>query len=435
MGIPYYFASLIKSHSGIVRPVKNKIRSDILCFDFNCLIHRYLDDANPIESILEAFSKILDTVCDARVIYVALDGLVPYAKIVQQRYRRMAIKSEGVFDRNQISPCTPYMRELEEKLKSRFPNIIVSGTDEPGEGEHKMMMYLKEHRLENKSITIYGLDADLILICLQNHYLSAKNEMLLLRESSEMGVKPDEFATMNIWGLLEQLPIPISQYIPLSILCFGNDFMPNLAIFSLREGGYERALTFYEASGNPDLNTEDGRAIFLDYAELHEMNILRERISHRRRPEEKALLGKSPELFVKKYRMFILEGVENIEPVIDAFWKTFHWTLDYFIKNEPVNWDWYYPYSDAPLILDLVQFEETNPVKQGFLNFNVTNQLQMILPKKSLRTARRLIKFQDEKYVETRNPWMKRFDWEMKPYVSLPWHPTFNQTSFAQLEV
>jgi 5'-3' exonuclease len=273
MGIPFYFATLIKTHGGIVRSLKGKHQTDILCFDFNCLIHRYLDEDNPIESILKAFEMILSEYCQAKIIYVAFDGLVPYAKIVQQRYRRMCLKEvSGNFDRNQISPGTPYMLELEDAMKLRFPQIIISGTQEPGEGEHKIIQFL-QHSKKNKSITIYGLDADLILICLQHHKLSLENSMFLLRESSEMGEK-EEFAIMDIWKLFLQLPIDIYQYIALSIMCFGNDFMPSLGIFSLREDGYNRALQFYEKSKKPNLLTIEGRKIFLNYVALEEQKIL-----------------------------------------------------------------------------------------------------------------------------------------------------------------
>lgn len=433
MGIPFYFASLSKSHKGIIQAIK-QIDVDVFVIDFNCLIHRYLKDEDPITSVIEALEYINNTFCKSRLLIIAMDGLVPYGKIVQQRYRRMRIKEEGIFDRNQISPDTPYMRDLEQVLKSRFPYAIINGTKLPGEGEHKMIMELQklpENR--RKSICIYGLDADLILIALQHHRLSQPNQMFLLRESSEFNdpkLKSAEFATLNIWNLFEQLPLDIEQYIALSILCFGNDFMPNLAMFSLREGGYERALDMYLKSGNPNLLTLEGRKTFFKYCSKHEMDVLIECIQRRKRPEEKALLGKDNSLFLKKYRLHVLDGVKNIKPVVESYWKTFHWTQYYFKNSKPKNWSWSYPYSDAPLIQDIVQYNECN-IEEEPLNFTVTKQLQFIMPSKSLRKARRLVLFPDELHSETRNPWMKRHDWEMKPRISLPWNPKDKLTSVS----
>ena len=171
MGIPFYFASLIKSHRSITRTVKQRLDVDVLGVDFNCLIHRYLKEDNPVGSVVDAFAHMLETVCRPKHLLIAMDGVVPYAKIVQQRYRRMRIKTEDDkgFDRNQISPGTPYMRDLENALRARFPYAIMSSTLEEGEGEHKLFTMLRTlPESERRNVCIYGLDADLILICLQH---------------------------------------------------------------------------------------------------------------------------------------------------------------------------------------------------------------------------------------------------------------------------
>ena len=440
MGIPFYFASLIKSHKGIIQAVKKDIplEVDVFVIDFNCLIHRYLKDENPIQSILEALQHIVNTVCKSKQLIITMDGLVPYAKIVQQRYRRMRTKEgDGTFDRNQISPDTPYMRELALALKLKFPYAIINGTELPGEGEHKLIYELRRiSESERKTICIYGLDADLILIALQNHKLSSNNGMWLLRESAEFNdptLKQAEFAQLSIWKLLNEVPIPIEQYMALSILCFGNDFMPNLGMFSLREGGYDRALHIYMEAKNPDLLTPDGRHKFLSFAATKEMDTFKEKINLRKRPEEKAILGKDSSFFSHNYGLHVLDGVRNMQPVVEAYWKTFHWTLYYFKHGEPLNWYWVYPYADAPLITDIIKHNEYKKLDKKQLSFNVTRQLQFIMPSTSLRTAKRRILYPDEIHSETRNPWMKRHDWEMKPRISLPWNPEYNLTSVSPL--
>ena len=435
MGIPFYFVSLIRSHRGITKPV-TKLEVDVVGFDFNCLIHRYLKDEDPVQSVINAIAYLLDNFIIAKKVIIALDGLVPYAKIVQQRYRRMRSKDEGVFDRNQISPDTAYMRELESAVASRFPSAILSRTITAGEGEHKLVLELQKIApKDRKSICIYGLDADLILICLQNKGLSDPGKMHLLRESSEFNdpsLKSAEFSSLDIWGLSSQLPLQIDQYMALSILCFGNDFMPNLGIFSLREEGYERALDFYTKAGKPNLLVADGRRLFLKYCAIKENLILRERIIKRNRPEEKIVLGKDDSLISRKYGMHILDGVFDMKKVVEAYWKTFHWTSHYFKTSTPINWHWYYPYADAPLISDIVLYSETN-VEKGRLNFTVADQLHFIMPSASLRRTRRKVKYQDEIHDETRNPWLKRHDWEMKPRISLPWNPISDLTSVCLL--
>ena len=54
--------------------------------------------------------------------------------------------------------------------KFNVKNIIISASDEPGEGEHKIFEYIRTHQDEHKNSNtiIYGLDADLIMLTL-NH--------------------------------------------------------------------------------------------------------------------------------------------------------------------------------------------------------------------------------------------------------------------------
>jgi hypothetical protein len=61
------------------------------------------------------------------------------------------------------------------------------------------------------------------------------------------------------------------------------------------------------------------------------------------------------------------------------------------------------------------------------------DQLQFILPATSLHRAKRRVKYPDEIYHETRHPWMKKYEWESKPRVSLPWNPEYELTSVTQI--
>jgi 5'-3' exonuclease len=168
----------------------------------------------------------------------------------------------------------------------------------------------------------------------------------------------------------------------------------------------------------------EGRKTFLEYSAQREMSVLKERITLRKRPEEKAVLGKDQVMFSRKYGLHVLDGVLDMKPVVEAYWTTMHWTWHYFTQSSPINWDWVYPYADAPLVSDIVKYAETG-VKKGKLKFSLADQLHFIMPASSLKKTRRRVKFPDELHnEETRNPWMKRHYWEMKPRISLPWHPT-----------
>jgi len=207
----------------------------------------------------------------------------------------------------------------------------------------------------------------------------------------------------------------VDTYVQTCILCFGNDFMPTLAFYSLREDGHSRALKYG-----------------IDDAGKHETRILLER----RKPGMVSKDGRALEAQVGAH---LLDGVVDWAPVCDAFWKTFKWTEEYFTTSRVPDWCWVYPYAEAPLIQTLadfspkpyeIQWEHPTPP------FHVTNQLQCILPQASLKTARRRVRYPDEIYDEakdTRYPWMKRFAWETDPYISVPWHPCYPPTTVAEV--
>jgi hypothetical protein len=154
--------------------------------------------------------------------------------MVQQRYRRMKIPEVvSSFDKHQISPGTPYMRELADTIRVLFPQCILSDTLEPGEGEHKLFLWLRTLADDDrKSICIYGLDADLVLISIAQSHLG---DIEVLRERE----KEPGFTSLSIPALIKVLPLDPETYVKLSVMSFGNDFMPNLAMFSLREDGYK----------------------------------------------------------------------------------------------------------------------------------------------------------------------------------------------------
>ena len=72
MGIPFYFATLIKNHVGICSSVIEKQYVDFFGIDFNCLIHQYLNDDEPINSVINALQHILDHICTGNTVYIAM---------------------------------------------------------------------------------------------------------------------------------------------------------------------------------------------------------------------------------------------------------------------------------------------------------------------------------------------------------------------------
>jgi 5'-3' exonuclease len=103
MGIPSYYKRLIDGFPGLVRKGFKAIESDILLMDFNCLIYQCIRGKDlPLytsatryeweKAVLHAVADYTTTVWTAAGkpprVFIGVDGVVPMAKIRQQRLRR-----------------------------------------------------------------------------------------------------------------------------------------------------------------------------------------------------------------------------------------------------------------------------------------------------------------------------------------------------------
>jgi 5'-3' exoribonuclease 1 len=154
---------------------------------------------------------------------ISVDGVAPRTKMNQQRIRRYrkntnitneeleVIKEKGLdisnqFNSDAISAGTKFMFDLTTYLKNfiiekkkKDPEwskieIILTGADVPGEGEHKILEYIRNYKSSEKYIAntrhcIYGLDADLVMLALISH----EPNIVLLREDTILQKKSKNF--------------------------------------------------------------------------------------------------------------------------------------------------------------------------------------------------------------------------------------------------
>lgn len=272
MGVPGFFASLIKKYDFVIPYIlQNYIECNELYFDTNCLIHPVCMDVfknnlnlnnndledKMIEEVIKYIDKIINLINPKELVYLAIDGVAPMAKMKHQRIRRYkSIKEQEIkeniakkhnvpytklWNNSAITPGTLFMRKLTKsiikyiKLKKTDIKYIFSSCNTPGEGEHKILQYIKKKKNNNKNRIIYGLDADLIYLALA----SMKDNIYLLREKSHFNDNSShEFNLVNIdimkkciceemnydYELVQQA---IYDYIFLGFL-LGNDFIPSL---------------------------------------------------------------------------------------------------------------------------------------------------------------------------------------------------------------
>ncbi|KAH3668355.1 hypothetical protein OGAPHI_002109 [Ogataea philodendri] len=287
---------------------------DNLYLDMNSILHtcthtndssllRMTDD-QMFGAIFAYIDHLFNIIKPHKVFYMAIDGVAPRAKMNQQRARRFrsaveaeenlekAIKEgkeipkEPPFDSNAITPGTEFMAKLTQNLKfyinqkastdSRWQNvrIILSGHEVPGEGEHKIMDFIRTQKAQpkydpNTRHCVYGLDADLIMLGLVAH----EPHFALLREEVTFGPKAQtptddltkqtffllhislvrEYLELEFQELQDQVSFDydferiIDDFI-LIMYMLGNDFLPNLPDLHLNKGAFPLLIETFKES-------------------------------------------------------------------------------------------------------------------------------------------------------------------------------------------
>ncbi|KAF7374113.1 5'-3' exoribonuclease 1 [Mycena sanguinolenta] len=267
--------------------------------------HFRLSEEQIITSIFAYVDLLFSKIKPLKLFFMAIDGVAPRAKQNQQRSRRFraardaaaihaaalekgeVLPTEKAFDSNCITPGTPFMARLSAHLRYfvakkisedanwRGVTVVLSGHDVPGEGEHKIMSYIRAARAQpgydpNTRHCLYGLDADLIMLGLLSHdpHFCLLREEVKFGPSSRSKQKSGNLETLTFYLLhlslmreyldLEFASIGPALSFPYSLeriiddfillaVFVGNDFLPNLPDLHIHENGLERLFEVYKA--------------------------------------------------------------------------------------------------------------------------------------------------------------------------------------------
>jgi 5'-3' exonuclease len=477
MGIPAMFAYIVKNHAKIIKKLESStIQVDNLYLDCNSIIYdaiRNIDFAGLKESDVDAIIRAVCAKIDEYIfllkpsqnVFIAFDGVAPVAKLEQQRSRRYKSTYQNTISRSifksvgndpwnttAITPGTIFMKKLNDKMYLRYndaakyglKNLLVSGSDEPGEGEHKLFEYIRTYPEEHQNVNtiIYGLDADLIMLSI-NH-LPISNQIYLFRETPEFiksinaELEPNETYLMDIPELARVITLDMNNGLEMDsiqeknriydyiLLCFflGNDFMPHFPSVNIRTGGVDKMLNAYKATiGGRSENLTDGKKIIwknvrklVEFLAKVEEEFIKTETKSRDRREKQSLPDSTPE---DKYKKF--EAIPTYERSIEKYINPFNpdwqrryykslfnvdiddvrrkqicvnylegleWTMKYYTTG-CADWRWSYHYNYPPLFCDLLQYIpyfDTEFVVNKTAN-PVTELVQLcyVLPKQSLK--------------------------------------------------
>ena len=468
MGIPSYYKKLIDTVKGLVLRRHPEETVDWLFMDFNCLIYHclyqknmpvYSTDMSPyekeaweadfMEQIVRYALHVIRQVNPVVGVYIAIDGVVPMAKMRQQRLRRFKSawertnKNSTGWDTNAITPGTEFMK----KLRTRLEKMVredgrgtwkFSSSDEPGEGEHKIMVQWRSH-LYHGNMAVYGLDADLVVLSLLGTATCPEiDRVWLFREEMQSGTMVfDEaghacFEWFSIRSLYQWLSAPIAttpekqrhfilQYcFAMSIL--GNDFLPSSLGLKIREDGHTELLQMLRNYAEQNIHfvspidykihlpglivlfTEltGSEAIRIQKYIQKKMSIAKHTndllgLGENNWPMahvEEAVLMEGPQLsptWQEKYMFHFFNGYykkEKADAISQEYLYGIQWIWSYYLgKYDDICFDWFYSYSVPPLWKWMTDYmrREHLPLFPGTVHIKSTDirpveQLALVLP-------------------------------------------------------
>lgn len=431
MGIPSYFRRILQINPACLKKQVSEVES--LYFDFNCLIYRCVSKMRPytqevhdeweaelLKEVVKVVKEIWNVAGKPKKVLLAVDGVVPLAKIRQQRVRRFKsawLKKIG-WDTNSITPGTKFMDSLTSVLKdvaSRHVGWEVSGVREPGEGEHKVMKSIRAMKSEKLAV-VYGLDADLILLSMLTSQETG-TPIMLLREKQEfnknavVGLK-QEYQFMDLCDFQSYLGIESYKealnYVALMSL-MGNDFLPHSLTHKLSEDGHDYVLSEFNLmkSSNTWLCDDGVNAevfmIIMERWSRDEKDKLTYNIKKKREQAQRGVgKGMSEEEGLPltwDVESQICDGTVLKDDWVDIYWSFIHptanraeicgeyrkgfcWILNYYC-GLPVDENWVYPGWIPPLWSDLLKYKGSYTESFTCDAPSPEEQLAMVLPLES----------------------------------------------------
>jgi len=230
---------------GLYRPFDaRKTLSDNLMIDVNALLHplcRSSTDAEHLgRKLVSQVRRILRSARGRNTAFM-IDGPAPYAKLALQAGRRRARPGStrtGALDTLWLTPGTAVLDTVTEHLVEAFPWATVSGPRDAGEGELKMVQWLRETGKASRrrqgqgrgaaaaapqSLTVVGNDSDIVLIMSAMSPALRHFDLVL----SSGGGSLNSMKSLQVHEFWKAFNVPRRDITAVCLLA-GNDYIPKL---------------------------------------------------------------------------------------------------------------------------------------------------------------------------------------------------------------
>jgi 5'-3' exonuclease len=462
MGIPSYFSFIVKNYPAILKNIDffNGKNINNLCLDSNSIIYdsisRIINDFDKydihefedklIQLVISKIEEYILFIKPKDNVYIAFDGVPPYSKMKQQRsrrYRSFIMPTEkSKWNRNKITPGTDFMNLLSDKINQYFnnkekkffvKNIIISCSDKPGEGEHKLMKFIREADILNDITVIYGLDSDLIMLSIF-HSVYCKN-IFVFREAPaflnssipKSIINEDSIyfldVSMLMTSILSELQVTdqhrVFDYV---FFCFflGNDFLPHFPALNIRTTGfnilYNAYTKLFKNTNNylikknftidwiqvnkyikyisnieekVFINEYESREKFENkpikyYDDVSKIETFIDNIPIKYRMVEKTI-NPTSDYWQRRYYKYLFGKDTNVKDICLNYIDGLVWVLNYYIGNTQ-DFTYIYNYDYAPLLNDLKKYFPHFSMDTPLINnndidpFKDTTVLAYVLP-------------------------------------------------------
>ena len=387
--------------------------------------------------VTEEIERLIHVIEPKKQIVICIDGSAPLTKQNQQRQRRYRAAQERTdckFDSNAITPGTLFLDQLSsylhrwivERVKSNWSHleIIFSNEKVPGEGEAKILHYVRKYGNQKYSYCIVGADADLIMLSLASHI----DKFYVLRENMSYNAEEGELLLVDIPTLRNELikamrwdqdgkvhkhtcnsKSIINDYVFMCFMC-GNDFVPHMPSIEIIEGGIDFFIHIYREIG-PMFGhltaTSSSNGVLFRPTVLREFLVCvanQEKINFEKKLNNGSSyfmdeimdhhISQNPnsgkfEIDVESYRC---EYAEKMFPdstpteVCHQYLEGLQWVLWYYTSGVP-HWRWLYPHHYAPMASSLIEYINTfvTPKYPPSKPIPPLLQLVYVLPPRSAR--------------------------------------------------